>query len=177
MARLVYCDRTDMVEPFGLDETWIDVAGSLPLFSGDEARVAKEISERVKSEFGLTVSIGVNWNKVFAKLGSDTDPRDGAVSITPENYREVAWGLPVRDLIYVGAATERKLLSSGYLGIGDLAYAGDYHLTSRWRWSLLQRGSVGNTATCLYYDDSRWVRGRGGLRGGFVEDGAAVNPL
>lgn len=131
MARLIYYDYTDLVEPFGLDEAWADVTGSLSLFGGNAIRVAKEISERVKFELGLTVSIGVSWNKVFAKLGSDTDSGDGIVDITPDNYRDVAWGLLVRDLIYVGAATEKRLLSSGYRTIGDLAHVGDCFLTKR----------------------------------------------
>lgn len=131
LARLVYYDYTDLVEPFGLDESWIDITGSLPLFGGDEMSVAQEISERVKSELGLTVSIGVSWNKVFSKLGSDMDPGDGIVAITPENYKDVAWSRPVGDLIYVGSATEKKLISAGYRTIGDLAHAGDYFLKKR----------------------------------------------
>lgn len=131
LARMIYYDYTDLVEPFGLDEAWIDVTGSLPLFGGDEMHVAQEISERVKSELGLTVSVGVSWNKVFAKLGSDMDPGDGIIAITPENYKEVAWSHPVRDMIYVGSATEKKLVSAGYNTIGDLAHAGDYFLKRR----------------------------------------------
>ena len=131
LARLVYYDYTDLVEPFGLDEAWTDMTGSLSLFGGDEMRVAQEISERVKAELGLTVSIGVSWNKVFAKLGSDMDPGDGIVAITPENYEAIAWSRPVRDRIYVGAATERKLVSAGYRTIGDLAHAGDVFLKRR----------------------------------------------
>lgn len=131
MARLIYYDYTDLVEPFGLDEAWIDVTGSLPLFGGDAMRVAREISERVKGELGLTVSVGVSWNKVFAKLGSDIDPGDGIVEITPENYRQVAWPLSAKEMVYVGPATARKLHSAGYDTIGDLAHAGDYFLNKR----------------------------------------------
>ena len=131
LARLIYYDYTDLVEPFGLDESWIDVTGSLSLFGGDAMKVAREISERVKDELGLTVSIGVSWNKVFAKLGSDTDPGDGIVAITEDNYEETAWRHPVEDMIYVGAATAKKLHSAGYATIGDLAHAGDYFLEHR----------------------------------------------
>lgn len=131
LARLIYYDYTDLVEPFGLDEAWIDITGSLPLFGGDEMRVAQEISERVKSELGLTVSVGVSWNKVFSKLGSDMDPGDGIIAITRDNYKDVAWSRPVRDMIYVGSATEKKLHSAGYKTIGDLAHAGDYFLKRR----------------------------------------------
>ena len=131
LARMIYYDYTNQVEPFGLDESWMDVTGSLHLFGKSPALMAQEISERIKYELGLTVSVGISWNKVFAKLGSDMDPGDGIVSITPDNYKDVAWSRPVGDLIYVGRATEKKLLSAGYKTIGDLAHAGDYFLNKR----------------------------------------------
>ncbi len=131
LARMIYYDYTDRVEPFGLDESWIDVTGSLDLFGGDARLIACEISERVKSELGLTVSVGVSWNKVFAKLGSDTDEGDGISVITRENYRDVAWPMPASAMIYVGPATKRKLHAAGYETIGDLAHAGDFFLQRR----------------------------------------------
>lgn len=131
LARMIYYSYTNQVEPFGLDESWIDVTGSLPLFGGDAMLVANEISERVKSELGLTVSVGVSWNKVFAKLGSDTDPGDGIIAVTRDNYKEFAWPMPASEMIYVGPATMKKLHSSGYETIGDLAHAGDYFLDKR----------------------------------------------
>ncbi|MGI6221212.1 MAG: DNA polymerase Y family protein [Coriobacteriales bacterium] len=131
LARMIYYDYTNQVEPFGLDESWLDITGSLELFGGDEMLVATEISERVKSELGLTVSVGVSWNKVFAKFGSDEDRGDGIVRITPENYRQVVWPYPVRELIYVGPATERKLRELGILTIGELATASERMLVHR----------------------------------------------
>lgn len=131
LARMIYYGYTDLVEPFGLDESWIDVTGSLPLFGGDAMLVAREISERVKSELGLTVSVGISWNKVFAKLGSDTDPGDGIIAITRENFRDVAWPMAASEMVYVGPATMRKLHSAGYETIGDLAHAGDHFLKRR----------------------------------------------
>lgn len=131
LARMIYYEYTDLVEPFGLDESWIDVTGSLQLFGGDAMLVADEISGRIKSELGLTVSVGVSWNKVFAKLGSDTDPGDGIVAITRENYKEVAWPMAASEMIYVGPATARKLHAAGYETIGDIAHAGDYFLQHR----------------------------------------------
>lgn len=119
------------MEPFGLDESWIDVTGSLKLFWGDPMLIASEISERVKDELGLTVSVGVSRNKVFAKLGSDTDPEDGIIEITRDNYREFAWPMPASEMIYVGPATMKKLHTAGYETIGDLAHAGDYFLKNR----------------------------------------------
>lgn len=131
LARMIYYDYTDQVEPFGLDESWIDVTGSLPLFGGDPMLIAAEVSERIKDEIGLTVSIGVSWNKVFAKLGSDTDPGDGIVTITRENYKKVVWPLDASEMIYVGPATARKLKASGYKTIGDVAHADDGFLDRR----------------------------------------------
>lgn len=131
LARMIYYGYTDLVEPFGLDESWIDVTGSLPLFGGDAMLVAQEISGRVKSELGLTVSTGISWNKVFAKLGSDTDPGDGVIAITRDNYKEVAWPMAASEMIYVGPATARKLHAAGYETIGDVARASDYFLKHR----------------------------------------------
>ena len=131
LARMIYYDYTDQVEPFGLDESWLDITGSLELFGGDEMLVAAEISERVKAELGLTVSVGVSWNKVFAKFGSDEDHGDGIVRITPENYRQVVWPYPVRDLLYVGPATSRKLNALGIRTIGELATASERLLMRR----------------------------------------------
>ncbi len=131
LARMIYYDYTDLVEPFGLDESWIEVTKSLQLFGGDALLLAQEISERVKAELGLTVSVGVSFNKVMAKLGSDIDPGDGIVSITPENLPEVVWPRAARDLIYVGPATARKLHAAGKDTIGDLAHASDIFLKRR----------------------------------------------
>lgn len=128
LARMIYYGYTDLVEPFGLDESWIEVTGSLHLFGGDALMLAQEISERVKAELGLTVSVGVSFNKVMAKLGSDIDPGDGIVSITPENFREVVWPRPASDLIYVGPATARKLHAAGKDTIEGLAHASDTFL-------------------------------------------------
>lgn len=131
LARQIYYDYTDQVEPFGLDECWLDVTGSLSLFGGDARLVAEEISERVKAELGITVSIGASWNKVFAKLGSDADSGDGIDFITRGNYRRKVWPLPVGELIYVGPATARKLNAAAVFTIGDLANASDAMLQTR----------------------------------------------
>lgn len=124
-AREIYYSYTDRVEPFGLDECWLDVTGSLALFGGDAKRLGAEISERVKQELGVTVSVGVSWNKVFSKLASEIDPGDGLIEITPENYREVAWEQAASEMIYVGPATARKLARRGYVTVGDIARAHD----------------------------------------------------
>ena len=121
-ARGIYTSYTDQVEPFGLDECWLDVTGSVGLF-GEGPAIADDIRGRMKRELGLTVSIGVSFNKVFAKLGSDMKKPDATTVITPENYRDKAWRLPVSDLLYVGPATTRKLNQYGITTIGELAQA------------------------------------------------------
>ena len=131
MARNIYYQYSDLVEPFGLDECWLDLTGSLSLHGGDTKVVAREISERIKAELGCTVSIGISWNKIFAKFGSDYKKPDAITSITRENYRHIVWAAPVRRLLYVGPATERKLHARGIETIGDLAHAPDAFLQRR----------------------------------------------
>jgi len=119
-AKEIYTSYTDRVEPFGLDECWLDVTGSTGLF-GDGPAIADDIRARVRRELGLTVSVGVSFNKVFAKLGSDIKKPDATTVITRENFRETTWALPVSDLLYVGPATARKLARLGITTIGGLA--------------------------------------------------------
>ena len=120
MAREIYEDYTDQVEPFGLDESWLDVTGSVGLF-GTPMTIAKEISNRIKFELGITASIGVSDNKITAKLGSDYKKPDAITRIEADNYRKIVYPLPVSDLLYVGPATTRKLYSIGISTIGQLA--------------------------------------------------------
>ena len=128
-AREIYYDYTDRVEPFGPDEAWLDVTRRCLGLS--PAEIAREVSERMVAELGISVSVGVSWNKIFAKFGSDYKKPDAVTVITRENYREVVWQAPVRDLLYVGPATERKLHSSGIDTIGQLACASDELLRNR----------------------------------------------
>lgn len=118
----IYESYTDLVEPFGIDESWLDVTGSLRLF-GDGRRIADEIRARVKAEVGLTVSVGVSYNKIYAKLGSDYKKPDATTLITRDNHREIVYPLPVGDLLYVGKAAAAALASMGIHTIGDLAAA------------------------------------------------------
>ncbi len=122
LARRIYLQYTDQVEAFGMDECWLDVTGSRMVF-GSGKEIAEEIRARIKDELGLTVSIGVSWNKIFAKLGSDYKKPDAVTEFTRENYREKVWNLPVEDLLMVGKATERKLKKYGINTIGALAEA------------------------------------------------------
>lgn len=116
----IYREYSDRVESFGLDEAWIDCTESVQLF-GSGKEIAKIIQRRVLEEVGLTVSIGVSFNKIFAKLGSDMIKPMGLVVIDKNNFKQKAWSLPVEDLLYVGRATKVKLDLFGIQTIGDLA--------------------------------------------------------
>lgn len=119
-VREIYYRYTDKVEAFGMDECWLDVTGSRNLF-GDGERIANMIREDVKSETGLTVSVGVSFNKIFAKLGSDMKKPDAVTVIKREDYKKIVWPLPVGELLNVGRATELKLKDRSVKTIGDLA--------------------------------------------------------
>ncbi|HPF20187.1 MAG TPA: DNA polymerase IV [Syntrophomonas sp.] len=122
LAREIYASYTDQVEPFGLDEAWLDVGGSCQVF-GDGREIADRIRTRIKEELGVTASVGVSYNKIFAKLGSDMKKPDATTVITSDNFRQTVWPLPAGDLLYVGRATKRKLASRGVTSIGDIALA------------------------------------------------------
>ena len=119
-ARAMYGEYTDMVEPLGMDECWLDITASRRLF-GDGETVAHTLRERIKRELGVTVSVGVSFNKVFAKLGSDMKKPDAVTVIPPDRFREIVWHLPASDLFGVGRATARRLHPLGIHTIGDLA--------------------------------------------------------
>ena len=116
----IYAEYTDKVEPFGIDESWLDVTASRRVFgSGEE--IAELIRQRVKRELGITVSIGVSFNKVFAKLGSDYKKPDAITVISRENFEQIVYPLPASDLLFVGRRTAEELLKIGVKTIGDLA--------------------------------------------------------
>ena len=117
----IYGQYTDLVEPFGIDESWLDITGSMHLFGGDARAIADGIRRRISQELGLTLSIGVSFNKVFAKLGSDYRKPDATTVISPENWREMVWPLPVGSLLYAGPAAQRALGQYGVRTIGQLA--------------------------------------------------------
>lgn len=120
LVKDMYREYTDRVESFGIDEAWLDVSGVVKTF--DEAfKLAEKIRKRVLEEFGLTVSIGVSFNKIFAKLGSDLKKPNATTLISEDNYKDMVWGLPVSELLYVGRATNVKLEKAGIKTIGALA--------------------------------------------------------
>ena len=120
LVRNIYLRYTDKMEPYGMDECWLDVSGSRQLH-GDGTAIAEEIRKAVRDELGLTVSIGVSFNKIFAKLGSDMKKPDAVTVIPPDSFRDVVWPLPVGDLLFVGPATRRRLADMNVRTIGDLA--------------------------------------------------------
>ncbi len=174
----LYERYTEYVEPFGLDECWLDVT--------DCRRPATEIAEKirtaVKEELGITVSVGVSFNKVFAKLGSDMKKPDAVTVITPENYRECVWKLPCSDLLYCGRATTEKLARFGVKTIGELA-AFPHNLMQKYfgkNGDTLWRFANGlDDAPVARYDDIEQAKslGRGITCVADLENGEEVNAV
>ena len=129
LAREIYEEYTDLVEPFGLDECWLDITGTESRIRGGEA-LGQELRRRIKAELGVTVSVGVSDNKIFAKLGSDYKKPDAVTVFSRREMREKVWPLPVTDLLYVGPATGRKLRNYGVTTIGELAKLSPEYLQS-----------------------------------------------
>lgn len=119
-ANEIYRRYTDLVEPFSIDESYLDVSGTTHLF-GDGKTIADTLRRTIREELNLTISVGVSFNKIFAKLGSDYKKPDATTVITPENYREIVWPLPVGDLMYAGRKTVEKLRQIGVTTIGQVA--------------------------------------------------------
>ena len=130
MAHEIYYKYTDLIEPFGMDECWLDVSGSTLLY-GSGKEIADKIRNDIKRELGLTVSIGVSFNKIFAKLGSDMKKPDAVTCIERENFREKVWVLSASELLGVGRATTKTLARHGIYTIGQLA-AADPNYLRKW---------------------------------------------
>lgn len=148
MAHEIYGEYTDLQEPYGIDESWLDITDSVSI-EGDGYKVAQEISNRMKSELGITVSIGVSFNKIFAKLGSDYKKPDAITTMYRDEFKTKAWNLSASDLLYVGRSTNAKLQKIGIRTIGDLATANEDFLHA-------QFGKMGSVlwAFANGYDDS-----------------------
>ena len=117
----IYGQYTDLVEPFGIDESWLDITGSMHLFGGDGKSIADQLRDRLREELGLTISVGVSFNKIFAKLGSDYKKPDATTVIDRGNWQAIVWPLPVGDLLGVGRSTQKLLRQYGVETIGQLA--------------------------------------------------------
>nr|MCR4693081.1 DNA polymerase IV [Bacillota bacterium] len=120
----IYSDYTDLVEKFSIDESWLDVTGSTKLF-GSGKKIADTIRERVKRELGITVSVGVSFNKIFAKIGSDYKKPDATTVISRENYKKIVYPLPVTDMIFIGNSVAKRLYNTNIRTIGELAASSD----------------------------------------------------
>ena len=158
----IYARYTDMIEPFGIDESWLDVTASEKIF-GDGVTIANKIREAVKREIGITVSVGVSFNKVFAKLGSDYKKPDAVTLISRENFKEIAFPLPARNLLFVGAKTDSALAAMGIRTIGDIAASDPELLKMRF-------GKAGETL-------SRYARGLDDSPVVTQEDGADAKSI
>lgn len=159
----IYYKYTDMVESFGLDEAWLDVTGSTRLF-GNGYEIAQKIRSRIKKELDITVSIGVSYNKIFAKLGSDYKKPDAVTLINKSNYKHMVWSLPAEDLLYVGSATRKKLNSLGIFTIGQIANTPvDILKKNLGKWGqMLHSFANGNdTSTVALYGETSPVRSIG----------------
>lgn len=179
LLRNIYRRYTDLIEPYGMDECWLDVTGSDKIH-GNGTQIAEDIRQTVKDELGITVSIGVSFSKILAKLGSDMKKPDAITVLDSEHWRESVWRLPVSDLLFVGPRTAKKLMERNVLTIGDLARTDLLHLRSwfgkngidLWitangedRYRIKPDGyeepikSVGHGITCnadLYTEDEAW---------------------
>ena len=120
----IYCRYTDLVEPFGMDECWLDVTGSQKLFGSGE-KIANELREVIKREVGVTISVGVSFNKIFAKMGSDYKKPDAVTVITKDNFKSLLYPLPAGELFTVGKKASDKLKNVGINTIGDIAEIGE----------------------------------------------------
>lgn len=124
----IFYQYTDLIEPFGIDESWLDVTASRNLF-GDGKQIADSLRERIRREVGITVSVGVSFNKVFAKLGSDYKKPDATTVISRENFKDIVYPLPVSDLLFAGRSTTQRLNRIGIYTVGDIARAGRKAMT------------------------------------------------
>ncbi len=126
----IYERYTDRIEPFGIDESWLDVTESVALF-GSGKEIADKLRREVKEELGITISVGVSFNKMFAKLGSDYKKPDATTEITKENFKKILYPLPAACMMYVGKSTYAELERMGVCTIGDIALLGDERLTKK----------------------------------------------
>lgn len=129
-VKRIYREYSDKVESFGLDEAWIDITGTEKLFHKTAMELAEEIQRRVFKELGLTVSMGLSFNKVFSKLGSDLDKKQGLAVITRDNFKDMVFPLPVADILYIGKATSSQLNERNIYTLGDLALSSKEYIKS-----------------------------------------------
>jgi len=117
----IYHEYTDYLEPASIDESYLDMTGAPEYYGMTAVALADTIRQRVREEIGVTISVGISHCKVFAKMGSDYKKPDATTHITPENYQELLWKLPIGDLLFAGKATVGELNKHHIFTIGDLA--------------------------------------------------------
>ena len=117
----IYLSYTDRVEPASIDESYLDLTGTLSYYGMTAEELADSIRVRVRLEVGVTISVGVSFNKTFAKMGSDYKKPDATTVVTEENYKALLWPLPVENMLFIGAAAAEKLKKKDVFTIGDLA--------------------------------------------------------
>ncbi len=117
----IYCDYSDFVEPASIDESYLDLTGTLDYYHMTAGELADSIRARIRKEIGITISVGVAGNKVFAKMGSDYKKPDATTVILGEDYKTILWPLPVSDLMFAGKASVKLLNQKGINTVGDLA--------------------------------------------------------
>ncbi len=154
IVKNIYRKYTDKIESFGIDECWLDCTSSTKMFGNGE-EIANNIRAEVKNKTGLTVSIGVSFNKVFAKLGSDLKKPDGTTVISYENFKEIVWKLPISNLLFVGKHTNEKFSKINVKTIGDLAQINTSYLVKHFgKWGkVLQEYALGKDSSEVLYDD------------------------
>ena len=126
----IYRSYTDYVEPASIDESYLDLSGTLEYYHMSAGELADSIRARVKSEIGITISVGVTNNKIFAKMGSDYKKPDATTVILGEDYKTILWPLPVSDLMFAGKASVNLLNQKGIFTVGDLALQPKEHIVS-----------------------------------------------
>ena len=126
----IYRSYTDYVEPASIDESYLDLSGTLEYYHMSAGELADSIRARVKKEIGITISVGVANNKIFAKMGSDYKKPDATTVILGEDYKTILWPLPVSDLMFAGKASVNLLNQKGIFTVGDLALQPKEHIVS-----------------------------------------------
>lgn len=163
LAVEIYRRYTDMIEPFGIDECWLDVTASTKLYGSGE-KIAHEIRKAVFECLGVTASVGVSYNKIFAKLASDMKKPNAVTVITPDNFKQKVWSLPVQELLYVGRSTLKKLNNSAIMTIGDLARAPRNFLVNilgKWGEALWVFANGFDTTQVSKFNDAPPIKGIG----------------
>ncbi len=124
----IYLEYTNFVEPLGLDECWLDVTDSLKYLKKDGKEIADEIRQRVKTQFKFTVSVGVSFSKIFAKLASDLRKPDFTTVISRDNFKTLTYDLPLNSIVGIGHRLEKKFSSIDVKTIGEFTRLEDGYL-------------------------------------------------